>query len=1169
MVDWSDVSALSGVVLLVLAPPFFLLSSLLLHLHRSRHPISDRSPLLVLALNATLLTSAVLLLLFLSLHSPTSPLCVLPLLSLCFSLLFAPLLLLLRSAVLLFRLELTRELEQFAPEEEEQQQQVEQRGARAATTTAWPSPRRAGGTAGEEGGEEQPTPSAAALRDERVKEAAEEEGNTGAEEEAAPPGLWWVEHRWLISLPFRCLTFLPLFALAGVGLLLVLLRQPSDAATTSCGLSSASSLSVHGVGLLLFLAHSALLCLSSHRHPSAYGLRAEAALTTTTVLLTLPLCLSLTSASPTASSFLLLSLQLLLPLASTLLPLSFSHTFSLHSSSLAELSSLRSFDDLIRNPLGYDSFLAYLKTEFSEENLAFWGEVEELRGKLRELGQVEAALQERREKEERERAAKEEEEERQAKAGGGVGGEVKVMRPSASSSAATASASFGASSDPSTTPPMAKGSPRSSERLHSPTTVDAVSGWREAVPASASLSLPQVHAPQSKAKVKAGIGLGPVTVAIVTRGRRGSSAGELTSASLSSPPQLPSTVNVRASDSIPPPLPGSTGASFSPFTRPHQLSDDLSSSPPTQLPPPTFLPFPLDDSWSVDALAKLRRVSWSIALDRKVQRHRAESRSQLRDSTTALQRPSSALHRPSTAQQRPGGASPRQQPSPRPLAVRALTVSTNSQSATPTAAAAASASASAVQPSTTAPTALTVEVSPRAPASLTTVAASPMAAAAAAKAPFMQSIVRALQATKLASNKRVEREDGAVKRLSEERASLHAWLLNKACEVVDRYIAPGSASQVNLPDVLVQRVMERMREVNPVKYGGGAKPRTRGRQHSQHGMQTTLGLMRHATMHFFATQHHHLHMGKVNPFADRLRAKEEQDRIDAHRAKVLDEANRVRDLSALSFPLSELFHDAQVAIQQLMEKDSFKRYLTSAAFDHFCSTYAQRRMREGGMGGLVSAAVVAREVSRTIVGVLTPRLSGREVEGGDDKGRHLMVGPSLLERRGSDSLLRLQGRPSPRAQRSHSFHAVESQRRPSIGLSSHVPPASVPLPLPAIPPSPSASLVVPPSPASHPHALWSDLRKLTLPSTPTRPHSGSVLLQSQLGRGRASSSKPATSMGPSSTASPTGQQRSLAMVGEGVGMSSTPGSSRTRRAPSTSVSPRGIREESEGEFDGE
>ena len=1138
MVDWANAGAAVALALLVTSPPSLLLSSALLLIHRGRHPITDRSPHVVLALNATLLTSSTLLLLFLSLSSPSSSLCSLPLLSLCLSLLFSPLLLLLRSAVLLFRLELTREVDDFALEE---QQRGEEGGP--------PLPARRKSAAAEDGAEErQPTPISGAAREEQRAKAGPEDGNAEAVQAAAAKELWWVAHRWLIGGPFLCCASLPLFAVAGVGLVGVLLYRPSDStastALPSCGLHSAAVLSAHSAGLALFLVHSLLLCVSSHRHPTAYGLRAEAALTSATVLLLLPLSLSLSTLSPLSCWFLLLCFQLLLPVSSTLLPLYYCHTFTLYSSSLAELWSIRSFDDLIRNPLGYDSFLAFLKTEFSEENLSFWGEVEEVRAKATQLQHMDQELREKTEREERDAKAREEEavvaEERQAMAGA----EGKARRPSASSSATTASTSHFASSDPSTTPPLAVSSPRSSKRT--PATAEAAgAAWKDSTagqPLSVQQPQPQL---QSKMKPKGGISLGPSTALLASKGRRRNSAGELTSSgpSLSPSPsrsfphpasQPPSTPNPRASDSLL--LPGSTG--ISPSTPPHhahQLSVDLSSSsaPP---PPSHFLPFPLDDLWSLDALAKLRRVSWSIALDRKAQRHRAESKSHQQVDV---------IERPCSAAQKPTGVSPGKSPSPRPL----VRLPTSGAMGTPTAAAAAT-----VQLST--PTALSGEASPRA-AAVSTSASGVLSVGA--KAPFMQSIVRALQATKLASSKRVEREEVVMKRLSERRAALQLWLLAKACEVVDRYIAPGSASQVNLPDAIVQRVMERMREVNPVKYANTCK-RKRVRGGSYHGMQHTLGLMRHATMHFLATQHHHLHLGKVNPYADRLREKEQQDKLDAHRARVIDEANRVRQLSALSFPISDLFTDAQLAIQQLMEKDSFKRYLSSTAFDHFCATYAQRRTGRG------AGTMMGREASQTIAGVLTPRLSGREMEG-DDKSR---VGVPLMERRSSDSLVRLHGRPSPRLQRSGSFHVVESLRRASVtsvGLSSHVPPPSLVAAAPvALPLSPSAALA-PPSPASAAHPLWSDVRKLTLPSAPTRGHSGSILLQTQLARGRGPSSKVGSAL--PSTSSPAGQPlRTLALVGEVGGVSLSPGSSNDRRGgPSTSVSPRGIREEPEGEIE--
>ena len=231
-------------------------------------------------------------------------------------------------------------------------------------------------------------------------------------------------------------------------------------------------------------------------------------------------------------------------------------------------------------------------------------------------------------------------------------------------------------------------------------------------------------------------------------------------------------------------------------------------------------------------------------------------------------------------------------------------------------------------------------------------------------------------------------------------------MLQSACDIVDRHIAPGSVSQVNLPDALVQRVMERMREVNPIKYAVKAKQKGRA-GHGVHSMQHTLGLMRHATIQFFAQPGA---KGKVSPFPDRQREKERKMLADAEKRRAEEAAAMCRDLSQLSFPLAELFADAQDAIQQLMEKDSFKRYLASPAFQDFLSSYAKRR----GVATAWVQPAISRHGSRSRLALQTPRnVTSRE------RGEEGGGGGALSGRRGSAS--------SRLPAALHSFHSRPSQ----------------------------------------------------------------------------------------------------------------------------------------------
>ena len=1094
-----------------------LLGSLFLHRWRGRHPITDRSPLLVLASNAFLFAATVLLLIGL-LCAPSAPQCLLLTLSLCSAMLPSPVLLLLRSLVLLFRLELTAQLQAFAASQEELRLK---------------SPASA---------ERRPLGPGKDARRPSLTAGAMEGTSAAADGGATPEGIWYVDHRWLVGRPFLCCAFGPLLSLALLGGALAALGASES---PSCAPQSTTVAAVRAVGLALFAAHAAVLCASAARHPLAHGLRAEAALSAVAAAVLLPLSFALsTTGSPDAAWYVLLSFYCAAFCAPSLLPLYATWAQWRLSTSLAELSRIESFDDLIRNPLGYDSFLAYLRTEFSEENLLFWGQVEQLHGRADDLERLTRTLGERRD---RERAAttvvapglRDADEERTVRRSTAAG--------SAKAARSSHSVSEMASSSRSLTPPLGAESPRSQQRR-------AVPG-AGAGPARAEA---EAHALQGGTPRRAlNAALTPRTP---TSRRRRNSAGDVgagdgahslaaagppspflstsaLSAALQPPPQ--------SSDSLTIPGTAQLSASLLPSSHPRLLSGALSEDGAmvgALLPRSSYASYhtTMDDSWDLEAIDKLRRVSWSIALEKRAQRHRA---SRSRDAAAAERKRSHAgsIRR---------SVSPRLSASPRNITPGHL-----QQTAAPALQVGGGGGGGGGRGSGGG------DSSPKSPK---------------AAAPFMQSIVRALQATKLASTKRsAEREDDATRRLTERQAALHAELLRRACDIADRFVVPGSPCQVNLPDALVQRVMDRMREIHPRRYNGTAKARRTGGG-GQHGpgsgaMQHTLGLMRHATMNFFAAPH--AQKGRVLPSARRFPEREPAERAKerSRQAAAVDDAAMVRDLSALSFPIAALFRDAQDAIRQLMEKDSFKRYLGSAAFEHFCTSYTARRRAGSGWTG---PAAPSRQSSRSrLIVVTTPRVSNREAV--EDAAPPSVAG--AVARRGSDSGAAARPlRHSPRAERSLSLQGDDAARRPSIGALSPSPaPGSRPphaavhtLPLP---PSPSHGTAGPSWP-SPPHALWSDLQKLTLPMTPlnTRAHSGSVLLHSQLSQSRSASTKHQHQQSPqqqqqTAVGSPrTAAQRTLVLQqSDGAGgLALTPRSSRGRRIPSPSVSARGgIREE--------
>ena len=1134
----SEGDQLAGEVLLAVCTPL-VLALLVLHFHhRHRHPIVDRSPALVLAFTALTAASVVLLLLFLVLSTASAPLCWLSLLSLSLTLLPSPLLLLLRSLVFLFRLELTAELERF-------------HAGRGEEKPSGAASRK--GSVSEDGdaeGGEQPSPHSSGLKAETSEQLrSSEEGLKEAAATAA--GLWWVDHRRLISAPFLSAVLASLTAVSTAAILLLLLVDRSDTvsvpSSSQCPDHSPPFLGVRVAGFFLFVLHSAVLCASSFRHPSADGLRAEAALTVAAVVALLPLSFALPflPSLSSASQYVFLSFQLLLLTASVVCPLLSAHSHSLHSRSLAELSSIQSFHDLIRNPVGFDSFHAFVKTEFSEENLLFWQEVEALQTKALQLEEVEAELQQRKAKErEAEKAAKEEEERQLNLA--------------------------------------ALGQQRSSNslRLPPPTSPSLVQGEEPTTPRSQSRRVPRAEglddatASSSPPPQKDGLALLPLrlpahpptsaSVALPTpsalnpalqsaldgRRRRNTSGGELSLGSIRhrrDPAQaiieaagrVPA--GARSSDSLRIP----TGSS--PVTsRPRSSGSTFDEAVALASHSANFPPFPPNGSWDVDAVAKLRRISWSIALDRKAQRRRTDSHSRLTEhkrarTATLLESPPTT---PTAATHSPNLASPPTFSSTAPITVLIPAVSKE------------------VRSTKSSPRAAPVQLLPVTTSSPSPVPTSPLPSSASPKVttPFMQSIVRALQATKLASAaKWVDKEEELIRRLSERQAALHVELLQSACDIVDRHVAPHSVAQVNLPDVLVQQVMERMKEVNPVKYA--TKPKLKRVMSGGHGMQHTLGLMRHATIHFLAK-------GKVSPFPDRTREHERQMAAEAERRQAEEDLAMVRDLSLLSFPITRLFADAQAAIQQLMEKDSFKRYLTSPAFDDFTSTYARRR----GAASVWVPPVASRQGSRSRIATQTPRATARRELSSDVEEA---VGATSGRRHSASSRVTSGTTRALHTTESQSANVVaDGQQRQTSLVSSQLSPRALALApstssVSARPPSPMAPASGAPAPTVSPpssHALstWSGLHKLALPIVTARAASGSVILAQQLSRTRPALSKVDALGGGAAESSPKrSQQRTVSLAGEGGATRSSPQMSRRAGVASMSMEAEGIEEEAE------
>ena len=1099
---------LSALVLLPLTVLYFTLTTVLFYYHRHAHPISDRSSKLSLCRALLLNAASVLLLLHLCLPSASASER-LSVVSLFIGLIPASLLLLMRTIALTLRLEWTAGSGELRGTRSSRAASSEDEVRRLSVHS-----QRGGG-----GGQlQQPRPSTsitldgpALLRD--GKEIDDDK------DEAAGAGL--LSYRWMVEGSFLTCLFSPLLVLSLVGVLLLSLLEHVD-------LSPASSavITVYALGHVVLFAHLMLLVLCCLRHPAWNELRAEGAVSLLCALLLpvsfgLSIASSFTSSSSVASDYVLTSQYLMLsfyvltftssilfPLLSSLLP----PTYLSSSSPLP----LQTFVDLLHTADGYSSFLTFLRTEFSEENLLFWKDVNALDDKRREWDDIEERRRRRdREKRDLDAATATQQQQQQASTAAiepasplPVGVSTAVNKPllslklsngleslSSQSGSSTArgsdsphSRSVSHAASPKSPSRRARigsvevlgggggGKPKTSRNTLQPTGSSTTGAGRstEAIsPRSASengrrvvhnelnSSLPGSHTddayllPTSKRATSYSNSVSP------NRKHSGNNTAHMRQVHGSQPPAL-----TLHPSSIHPMLLSAQQSSV------HQRELSMASGSYT-------LPFPLDDSWDLDAISKLRRISWSIALEKKAAKHRA-SRSKDSNGKTP-QQPIRSIAESALSGGGGGGAVGRERAYVGSLSLSPRSYTPRRLSPPPVPVAApVSPAGTTTAASSTAHTAATETASSSSPRHVVPVAApSPAAAAAAAapsspaiqpslptphsqlsqqhaftaalpipqspsvvKSPFMQSIVRALQATKLSSHNR--REDEERRRDDERRLVLMGELVRGACEVYDKYVVAGSIQQVNLPAVIVQQVMERMKEINPLKYNTsklnashtGNGRRGNGGMGGHNGMQHTLGLMRHATMHFLAGaggglgakgKNGQQSAAKVHPLLAVKLAKAEEE---AHKQRALEEAAMLNDITLLSYPFSQLFADAHHAIEQLMEKDSFKRYLQSPAYDSFTVAYDKQQMTARGRRAThtIAAAAAAlagsgssRRGSR--LAVITPRTSNKvgDIEEGSEEcamlGSAAMSG-AMGARRLSDSVsLQLHIRATPREQR--------------------------------------------------------------------------------------------------------------------------------------------------------
>ena len=1174
-----DGDRVAALILLPITVVYYTLITLLYNYYRHNHPITDRSSKLSLCRAILLIAASTLLLVHL--YAPQSSERLL-IVSLFVGLVPASLLVLMRTIALMLRLELMAEDSTIGSSE----------SAAGGTVAVGDMTQSSRASSDDDGGRrmslpsqrgigtlQQPRPSTSITLDESA--AVMKDGKDGkdgdeddAKEEAAVAEAWFLQYRWMVEGSFLTCLFSPLLVMSLVGLLLLSLLGGVDVSP-----ASPAVIAVYAAGHAVLLVHWLLLLLCCVRHPAWNEVRAEGVASVVCALI-LPVSFGLSVASAytdishsityfLAAQYLLLAYYLLTFTSTMLFPL-VSALLSTAYLSSSPAVPLQTFVDLIHTSDGYHSFLTFLRTEFSEENLLFWNDVNAIEGKWRELDEVE----------ERRRRRDEKDKEKQAL-------EAAATTPAASTAV---SAIIQQSPQPTTTSPAELFNPLlatfatavnkplltlkmsggleslSSQSVSSSTarSSDSPGGSQSASRVSSPKSPTRqlyggsndVHAASKLSKTRATLQPTDSSVAMAARKseaispRSASENGrrvvhnEVHSTLLHDPHAddvflLPAKRGNSYSNSHSPNRKGSGNAAAAAHTRPvHGSQPPLALTlHPSSIHPSILssnnaqqqqsahqrelsvasasymLPFPVDDSWDLDALSKLRRISWSIALEKKVAKHRA-SRSRESNGRSPLF-PIRAIIETAlgdgargeraavgSLSMSPRSHTPRRMsPPPAPLTVPLLLPAAAATQSSPrlhavpssshtvpadvptTISSSASFSSprrTSAQPSTTAtnpvvhiatvtpvippvsPSPLTALLTPHSQPLLspaTGTGSMPPQSPSIAKSPFMQSIVRALQATKLSTYSRGGREDDERRRDDERRVVLMRELVRGACDVYDRYIIAGSAQQVNLPAVIVQQVMERMKEINAFKYnkpklhggagGGGAAGGHAGTLRrggggglgGHNGMQHTLGLMRHATMHFLAGAAGGQQKGKlgakVHPLMAAKQAKAEEE---AKKQRELEDAAMQNDVTLLSYPFSQLFADAHHAIEQLMEKDSFKRYLQSPAYEAFNTAYEKNQMtaRRRPTNAVTTAAAVAAAVAAgqpslsrrgSRLAVITPRTSQKvgDIDEGSEEGTFAAGirrgsggggGGGLGARRLSDSVsLHLHIRATPREQR--------------------------------------------------------------------------------------------------------------------------------------------------------
>ena len=1104
---------LSSLVLLPVTLLYYTLATLLFFYHRHEHAISDRSSKLSMCRALLLIAASTLLLLHIYLPSASERM---SLVSLFIGLVPASLLLLMRTIALTLRLELTSATDEPGD------------GSHGRTSTD-DEVRRLSVHSQRGGDMQQPRPSTSITLEAPVNAQDSDEEEVKQRDEAVVA--WLLPYRWMVEGSFLTCLFSPLLVLSLVGVLLLSLLDHMD-----LSLGSSAVIAVYVLGHVILLAHTLLLLLCCLRHPAWNELRAEGIVSMACAVL-LPVSFGLSIASSYASSssvastyiltsqYVLLGFYVLTFSSSILFPLLSSLLLPAYLSSSAPMP-LETFVDLLHTSEGYTSFLTFLRTEFSEENLLFWKDVNSLDDKRREWDELEDRRRRRdeKDKEKRETDAVTAFQQPTTPAFHSSAVNKPLLSLKTSGGLESLSTESGSTTAQGSESPHSRHS-QSISRAASPKSPSHCTSNDSAEPQKQKVTRNTLQ-PSVSSDARAGRKSEAISPRSASENGRRVVHGEHASSPLPGSQTddvflLPSAKRTTSYSTSASPNRKNSGNQLAHTPRQQQASQQLgltlhpSSIHPTlvtqtQRRPSSAhyrgsslastsytLPFPLDDSWDMDAISKLRRISWSIALEKKAAKHRA---SRSRDSSaTAVRTPQQPIRviaetgvgsgagraervSVGSLSLSPRSHTPRRL-SPAPLA---LPLSPIAQSTTPTpvhstprivsstdvtasssprprtTTATAATATSLVSAATTAtaahPPSPAMHTSAGTPHSQHTMHVFPTAlvvpssapqSPSVVKSPFMQSIVRALQATKLSSHGR--REEDERKRDDERRVVLMRELARGACDVYDKYVVAGSVQQVNLPAVIVQQVMERMKEINPLKYNkpklntsaAGHGRRGQGGMGGHNGMQHTLGLMRHATMHFLAgAGGGHGAKGKVHP-NPALAAKQSKAEEEAKKQRELEEVALLTDVTLLSYPFEQLFADAHHAIEQLMEKDSFKRYLQSPAYDSFTIAYEKHntainsRVRRP-MSVVANAALVSLSRRGSRLAVITPRTSAKvgDIEEGSEglegaAGSGTARSGALPTRRLSDSVsLQLHVRASPREQRS-SLSLVTSSPRTS------------------------------------------------------------------------------------------------------------------------------------------